>query len=179
MKKYILILAVGFFQSLNAQDLYKATTGEISFFSETPIENIDATNKLVKALINTKDNQVAFFTTIIGFHFKKPLMEEHFNENYMESDKFPTAKFQGKIAEEIDYTKDGEYTVTAKGTLTLHGVEKKREIAGKLIVKNGKLELIVEFEVKLADHNIDIPKIVMEKIAETVTIKMNVNFEKK
>jgi len=179
MKKYILLLVLlGVLQLVNAQELFKATSGKISFFSETPMENIDATNEMVKALINPKNNEVAFITTIVGFRFKKSLMEEHFNENYMESDKYKTAMFKGKIQEEIDYTKDGEYEVTAKGVLNIHGVDQEREIKGKLIIKDGKVELITDFDVQLKDHDIDIPKIVVKKIAESVNVKVDVNFEK-
>jgi hypothetical protein len=182
MKKIILLsLFVGLFQFSNAQDLYQIVDGEVSFFSTTPVEDIDAVNKTVKGLINTKNNDVAFIVTIVGFHFKKPLMEEHFNENYMESDKKgnETAMFKGVIIEKIDYTKDGEYDVSAKGTLTVHGVAKDRIIKGKLIIKAGKIQLITDFDIQLADHDVKIPKVVTKKIAETVAVKVNANFEKK
>ena len=180
MKKYsILLLFLGMFLFSYSQEIYKATSGEISFFSETPIEDIDATNKLVKALISTTKNEVVFITTIIGFHFKKPLMEEHFNENYMESDKYKTALFKGNMEGDVDYTKDGEYVVKAKGILNIHGVDREREIDGKIMIKDGEITLLVEFNIKLADHNIEVPKLIMTKIAETVNVKMNVNFEKK
>ena len=106
-------------------------------------------------------------------------MEEHFNENYMESDQFKTAMFKGVIVEKIDYTKDGEYKVTAKGELNIHGVNKERLISGKMIIKNGKIQVIASFDVRLADHDVDIPKVVTKKIAETVTVKVKTNFEKK
>jgi len=180
MKKIMLIaLLVSAFQFATAQNIYQIVDGEVSFFSTTPIEDIDAVNKTVKGLINIDNNEFAFIVTIVGFHFKKPLMEEHFNENYMESDKFKTAMFKGKIIEKIDYTKDGEYDVTAKGTLNVHGVNKDRLLKGKIIIKNGKIQLIANFDIKLEDHDIDIPKVVTEKIAETVAVKVNANFEKK
>ena len=180
MKQHILLLFLsGILQTSFSQEIYKATSGEISFFSETPVEDIDATNKLVKALINTKNNEVVFITTIIGFHFKKPLMEEHFNENYMESDKYKAALFKGVMNGDVDYKKDGEYSVKAKGVLNIHGVDKEREIDGKIIVKGETIELNAEFDVKLADHDIEVPKLVMTKIAEIVSVKMEVNFEKK
>lgn len=180
MKKIILLsLFVGLFQFSKAQDIYQIVDGEVSFFSTTPVEDIDAVNKTVKGLINSKNNEVAFIVTIVGFHFKKPLMEEHFNENYMESGTYKTAMFKGTIVGEIDYSKDGEYKVTAKGTLTMHGVAKDRVITGKLIVKDGKIQLIADFDVKLADHDVRIPKVVTKKIAETVNVKVNANFEKK
>lgn len=180
MKKYLLLpFLLGIIQLSYAQEIYKATSGEISFFSETPLEDINATNELVKALINTKNNDVVFITTIIGFNFKKPLMKEHFNENYMESDKFKAALFKGVIKGDVDYTKDGEYLVKAKGILNIHGVDKEREIDGKIIVEDGKIKLNVNFDVKLVDHNIEVPKLVTKNIAEIVSVKLNVNFEKK
>ena len=179
MKKIIFIIlflsnVVGY-----SQGLYKAVDGDISFFSETPMENIDARNNYVKALINTKTGEVAFIATNIGFHFKKPLMEEHFNENYMESDKYKISVFKGKIVEQLDYSVNGTHKVTVKGTLNLHGVEKEREIPGEITITEGKISVKSEFEVQVKDHKIKIPKLVIKNIAETVKVKVNLNFEPK
>ena len=180
MKKLILLtlffttISVGF-----SQGLYKATSGKISFFSETPMENIDAINKKVKAIINTKSNEFAFICTIMGFKFEKPMMEEHFNETYMESDKFKTAMFKGKIIGDVDYTKDGKYTVEAKGTLKIHGVEKERTIKAEINIADGKVMVVGEFEIDLKDHKIKIPKLVIKNIAETVRVTVNMEFESK
>lgn len=171
------ILLIGL--NLNAQGLYKATDGEISFFSEAPVENINAINKDVKALIITENNEVAFIVTNVGFKFEKPLMEEHFNENYMESHKYKVSVFKGKIIEEVDFTKDGVYEVTAKGTLDIHGVIVEREIKGTLSITNGKINLTSEFDVALKDHKIKIPKVVIKNIAEVVKVSVNINFAKK
>ncbi|PIZ06628.1 MAG: YceI family protein [Flavobacteriales bacterium CG_4_10_14_0_8_um_filter_32_5] len=165
--------------SFSAQDIYKATDGEISFFSEAPVENISAVNKDVKALINAKNAEVAFIVTNVGFKFEKPLMEEHFNENYMESHKYKVSVFKGKIINEIDFTKDGTYEVTAKGTLDIHGVTVEREIKGTLTISNGKINLTTAFDVLLKDHKIKIPKIVVKNIAEFVKVILNINFEQK
>ncbi|NQX97835.1 MAG: YceI family protein [Flavobacteriales bacterium] len=143
------------------------------------MENIDAVNKGVKALINTKNGEVAFIVANIDFHFEKPLMEEHFNENYMESDKYKTSVYKGKMYGDIDFKKDGKYPVTSKGTLKMHGVEKEREIKGIITIKGGKISLKSEFDVKLSDHNIKIPKMVMKKIAETIKVTVNMSFEPK
>ena len=165
--------------SLSAQDLYKATDGEISFFSEAPVENISAINKDVKALINAKNAEVAFIVTNVGFKFEKPLMEEHFNENYMESHKYKVSVFKGKIVDEVDFTKDGTYEVTAKGALDIHGVTVEREIKGTLTINNGKINLTTEFDVALKDHKIKIPSVVVKNIAEVVKVTVNINFAKK
>lgn len=165
--------------NLSAQDLYKATDGEISFFSEAPVENISAVNKDVKALINAKNAEVAFIVTNVGFKFEKPLMEEHFNENYMESHKYKVSVFKGKIIDKIDFTKDGTYEVTAKGTLDIHGVTVEREIKGTLTISNGKINLTTDFVVALKDHKIKIPSVVVKNIAEVVKVTVNINFAKK
>jgi polyisoprenoid-binding protein YceI len=162
-----------------SQNLYKATEGDISFFSKTPMENIDAVNKDVKALINTAKGEVAFIVANISFHFKKPLMEEHFNENYMESDKYKTSVFKGKIIGNVDYTIDGEYPVKVKGVLNMHGVEKEREIDGFITVKDGRFNVESEFNVVLKDHKIKIPKLVIKNIAKSVKVSVNLNFELK
>lgn len=162
-----------------SQGLYKAVDGKISFFSETPMENIDAVNKDVKALINTKTGEVAFIGTNVGFRFEKPLMEEHFNENYMESDKYKVSVFKGKIVEKIDYSVDGNHKVNVKGTLNIHGVEQNREIAGEIIILDGKITVKSEFNIKVEDHKIKIPKLVVKNIAETVKVTVNLNFELK
>ena len=133
----------------------------------------------MKALINAKNAEVAFIVTNVGFKFEKPLMEEHFNENYMESHKYKVSVFKGKIINEIDFTKDGTYEVTAKGTLDIHGVTVEREIKGTLTISNGKINLTTAFDVLLKDHKIKIPKIVVKNIAEFVKVILNINFEQK
>lgn len=172
---YVLFINI----NLKAQALYKATDGEISFFSEAPIENMSAVNKEVKALINAKNAEVAFIVTNVGFKFEKPLMEEHFNENYMESHKYKVSVFKGKIIDKIDFSKEGTYKVTAKGTLDIHGVKVEREINGTLVISNGKITLTSEFDVALKDHKIKIPKVVVKNIAEIVQVTVTINFEKK
>jgi hypothetical protein len=180
MKKIVLlflflsIILVGF-----SQGIYKAENGEIIFFSSTPLEDIDAVNKEVKALLNSKNGELAFVVANIGFRFKKPLMEEHFNENYIESDQYKTSVFKGKIIDNIDYSKDRVYKVVTKGILNIHGVEREREIEGELIIKEGKITIKSEFNIKLADHKIKIPKVVSKNIAEVVKVSVNINFELK
>ena len=115
-----------------------------------------------------------------GFEFDKPLMEEHFNENYIESHKYKLSVFKGKVDfSKVDMEKDGVYEVTATGELDVHGVKKEREINGTLEVKNGQLILTCNFDILLKDHKIKIPKIVTEKIAEAVLVKVNITFAPK
>jgi hypothetical protein len=179
MKKLSIILLVAWFcitYTAEAQNLYIAQTTEVKFFSATPIEDIQATNTKVSSLLNSATGEVAIKMNIRDFHFPNNLMEEHFNENYMETEKYPTALFKGKIKEAIDYTKDGTYVVNAQGILTMHGIAKERLIQGTLVVKGNQLALTCNFDVPLAEHKIDIPKIVIAKIAEVIAVKAQFSY---
>lgn len=103
-------------------------------------------------------------------------MQEHFNENYIESDKYPYAKFKGLIDQPIDFTKNGDYAVTVTGVLSVHGVDKKRTIPGKVSINNGVIQISTVFKVACVDHDIKIPKLVFAKIAEFITIKAEGKF---
>ncbi len=145
--------------------------GVSSFFSETPLENIDATNKNVGSVINLKSKEIVVQINIADFKFKNRLMEEHFNENYLETEKFPKAFFKGTIQESIDWGHSGNYDVTAKGILTIHGISKERVFQGKIQIDSDKLVLNSMFEVLLVDHKIEVPKLVFSKIAEKIKIQ--------
>jgi polyisoprenoid-binding protein YceI len=166
---YCLIFSV---TAANAQ-YYIAQTGETSFFSETPMENISALNKNVGAVINSTTNEVAVKMNISQFKFQNKLMEEHFNENYMETTKFPTSVFKGKIQEKVDFSKDGTYDVTIKGVLTVHGVSKEKTLNGKLTVAKEQVSFAGNFDIKLVDYKIEIPTLVFAKIAESIAVKNN------
>lgn len=178
MKKIILILFLSPVY-LFAQSIYTAVSSEIHFFSAAPLENIEATNKDAKSLLNTETKEVAVIIGIRQFKFEKPLMEEHFNENYMESDKFKTADFKGKINEQIDFSKNGEYDVTVTGKLTIHGVTQDRTIPGKITVNGKSIKVYSKFPVALKDHNIKIPTAVIKNIAESVDVTVNISYEPK
>jgi hypothetical protein len=177
MKHIIKLLIVSLLiSSKSFGQLYSTQAGETNFFSETPVENISASNKTVGAILNTSTNEVAVSMKMTAFDFPNKLMQEHFNENYMESEKFPTGVFKGKIVEVIDFAKNGTYDVTAKGQLTLHGVAQARDLKGKLTVENQKITLVCDFVVKLVDHKIDVPKLVFAKIAEVISVKAKYAF---
>lgn len=176
MKISLMLLLCFVIGKAMGQDMLIARNGQISFFSETPLENISGLNKNVTAIINTKTSDVAVKMQVAQFEFPNKLMQEHFNENYLESDKYPTASFTGKIQEKVDFSKDGIQAVTAKGILNMHGVAKERTMNGKLTVTKTGASLICEFNVPLADHKIEIPKLVFEKIAEVITIKTSFSF---
>ena len=172
MKNIIKILII-FFTISNgviAQN-YICREGETSFFSETPLENIAALNKTVTSVLNVSNNEIAVKMVMTEFKFKNRLMEEHFNENYMESTKYPNGVFKGKINEAIDWKKNGTYDVTAKGILNMHGVTKDRTLKGKLTIEGEKITLASDFNVPLVDHKIEVPTLVLAKIAENISVK--------
>ncbi|AXE18262.1 YceI family protein [Runella rosea] len=178
--RLVIPLIIIYFISFQAKSqLFITQGGETSFFSETPLENISALNKQVAAIINTSTSEVAVRIQNVAFHFPNKLMEEHFNENYMESEKYPNSTFKGKIQEVIDFKKEGVYDVSAKGILEMHGVKQERVIKGKLTVGKEQLTFVGNFDVKLADHKIEIPTLVMAKIAESLTVKNHFVFTQK
>ncbi len=167
------------FNSVSYAQLYKgkADASTISFFSKSPLEDIEATNKNVTAVLRTTTNDIQFAVPMISFKFPKPLMEEHFNENYVESTKYPTCIFKGKINETIDFSKDGEYPATVKGTLDLHGVTKEIHANGTIKVKGSEITVISEFKIKIADYKIQVPSLYVQNIAEVVDVKVNAILE--
>lgn len=174
MKKIQLMLLLCLFLNISAQaQYYISQNGETSFFSETPMENISAVNRNVAAVINPITNDVAVKMNISQFKFQNKLMEEHFNENYLETTKFPTATFKGKIIEKIDFSKDGTYNVSVKGTLTIHGVTNEKTMLGKIIIAKDQVSFVGNFDVKLVDYKIEIPTLVFAKIAESIAVKNN------
>jgi len=156
----------------NAQ-IWQSRNVNIHFFSSTPIEDINATSKSAGAAINAATGKIYFTVDIITFKFAKSLMEEHFNENYMESEKYPKAVFDGQILNMTDFSKDGEYKVNIKGKFTVHGVTQDREIAATLNVSGGVIKGKSIFKVKCVDHKINIPKLVVKNIAEEIEVTVN------
>ena len=158
---------------LYAQPSFSTKNAKVSFFSSTPIEDIKAASDKGSAVFIIKTRDLAFQVPIKSFQFSKGLMQEHFNENYMESDKYPIARFRGKINQDIDLSKDGEYPVTASGLLFIHGVEKQRTLNGKIKVMGNKIVMLSNFDVACVDHNIRIPKLVITKVAEIINVNVN------
>jgi hypothetical protein len=177
MKKIVAIVALVFagYSSINAQ-IFKSKKDEVkvSFFSSTPIEDITAVHSTSTSVII--GDSIKFSMSNTGFVFPKPLMQEHFNENYMESSKYPKSTFRGKINEKIDLTKDGVYKVTCTGVMYMHGVEKVITVPGTITIKGGELNLVASFKAKLEDYKIARPKMVMDKIAEEIDVKINANY---
>lgn len=177
MKQLITICFLVVVYNSNAQK-YKSTQGVISFFSEAAIEDISAVNSNCSGLIDLDSKQLAFRVTIAEFEFAKSLMQQHFNEKYMESDKFPVATFAGTIS---NWNASGpkEQNVTTKGTLTIHGQSKEVNIRGVIKDQDGSLIIQSTFTVELADYKIKIPKLFWQNIAERVDVKVDFTFEKK
>ncbi len=176
--KFVLFVSLVFaFNFVKAQDIYLTQTGNIAFFSATSMENIDAKSKEATAAINIKSKKIFFKVKNTSFHFKSSLMEEHFNENYMESEKFPFTQFSGEIVDAVDFAKDGVYEVSVKGKMTLHGVEKEYTTKGTITVKDGKISAHAKFNIKMADHQIKIPSLVGANIAEAVDVTVDATFE--
>lgn len=158
---------------------YVCTKGNIHFFSRSPLEDIEATSTLGVCVINTQTKKVYAKVAQTSFAFKDKLMQEHFNENYMESDKYPSAVLDMTIAEDIDYSKDSTYAITLTGSLDMHGVKNDREIKGALTIKNGvPVQATATFNVQLADHRIKIPKAVIMNIAEVIKVDVDFALEK-
>lgn len=178
MKFVLSVLAVFSLQLLQAQQ-YFTTSGKTHFFSSTPLEDIEATTLKTVCVFNKDSRKVSANISIKSFKFKDALMEDHFNENYLESDKYPVAKLTGDVTGDIDYTKDGIYNVVVKGKLDLHGVVMDREIPCKLTIKDGvPANVTSEFYIKLTDHNIKVPKAVFMNIAESIKVDLNYDLVK-
>jgi polyisoprenoid-binding protein YceI len=159
-------------EGLQAQKKYTTLKAGVDFTSEAELELIKAASGEAKGIIDPSTNQFAFSVEIKTFKgFNSALQREHFNEKYMESERYPKASFSGKIIEQIDFSKNGSYDVRAKGDLDIHGVKQTRIIKGKLLINNGTLQVNAQFVVPLADHNISIPTIVSQKIATQIQVQ--------
>ena len=180
MRKLIIIalLLIIVVWQVQAQN-YRSVTGEIHFKSDAPLELIEARSDKLQGVIDATKRNFAFKVSIKKFDgFNSSLQREHFNENYLETDEFPTATFSGRIIEKIDFSKDGVYQIRAKGKLKIHGVTQERIIKSTLEIKGDKLLVNSKFTVLLVEHNIAIPKIVYQKIAEEIAVTAKLVFKK-
>lgn len=158
-----------------AQDvIYSTKQGKVTFHSDAPHELIYASSNELKGAVDIKKKTFVFKINISSFYgFNNPLQREHFNENYMETSFYPESEYTGKIIEDVDLTKDGEYKVRAKGKLKIHGVEQERIIKASISIKKGKLSIKSDFPVLLADYNIKIPRIVSDKLSPVIDVLVN------
>ena len=182
MKKnvFLIILAVILFSSaINAQEKLYTKAGKISFFSSTAMENINAVNKTVVCLLNTKTGDLQFAVLMKGFEFKKALMQEDFNRDFVESNKFPKSEFKGQISNyaAINFAVNGKYNAEVKGKLSLHGVTKDISANGTVTIKDGKVSLNSVFTIFIADYNITVPRIYLDNISKSIKITVDCNLE--
>ncbi|MBS1925497.1 MAG: YceI family protein [Bacteroidetes bacterium] len=160
--------------------LYEVNSGSIDFVSEAKLELIKASSNDLKGRLDLGKKIFAFVVKIASFNgFNSPLQKEHFNENYMESNQYPNASFSGKIIEDLQIDNDGDFTIRAKGLLTIHGVARERIIKCLLKISKGVIAVSSNFTVQLAEHNIPIPKIVYEKLASEIKVEVNATMQPK
>jgi len=181
MKRITFLLAfLLVFSTLANAQKYMTKSGTIKFYSETPVEKIEASNRQVNSALDFSTGNFVFKVLIRGFEFEKALMQEHFNENYMESEKFPNSTFNGRIIniKDVNLAKDGVYKVVAEGDLSMHGVTNKVKASGSLEVKGGKVSGKATFDVAPNDYNISIPKAVIKNISESIKVDVNVTLDK-
>jgi polyisoprenoid-binding protein YceI len=176
MKTIALITILFLFgASINAQDKKMTKTGHLWFFSHTSIEDIEAHSHQAVAILVPAKGSLAIEVSMLSFEFKKALMQEHFNENYMESAKYPKAKFLGTITNvsNINFAKDGTYNATVEGTLTIHNVPQKIKADGTVEVKAGKITLKSKFNVAPKDYNIAIESRFANNIASSIEVNVD------
>ncbi len=176
MKKvYLLIILSSSLLVSNAQK-FITEKSEISFFSEALLENIEAVNTKSVSIIDSENGEIVISIPMKEFQFKKSLMQEHFNEKYIESHKYPKSTFNGKI---LDFNmKEGKRSATAEGDMKIHGVTKKVKLDGELEIKDGKFFITLSFQIKIEDYKIKIPKLLFQNIAEIVDVKVDLEYKK-
>jgi hypothetical protein len=180
MKKFILFSSIFLlFAGPLAAQKYLTRTGHTWFFSSTPVEDIEAHNHQVTSILDTENGELVFSLLMKSFQFEKALMQEHFNEKYVESEKFPKSTFKGKITnlDAIDFSQDGEYKTQVEGELSIHGVSQSIQAKGKLIVSGQSIEAKAEFPVKVEDYEIEIPSVVRDNIAEEILVTVAMKYE--
>ena len=177
MKKlFQLIVLIILVASAQAQDKFFTKTGKINFSATAPNspENVEGINRNTTCVLDSKTGALQFALLLKGFEFERALMQEHFNENYVESDKFPRAEFKGMVVNNasVTYNKDGAYPVKVKGKLSLHGETKEVETDCTLTIKGGKVNATAKFDVLLADFKVSIPALVADKVSKTANISV-------
>ncbi len=150
--------------------------GTTTFFSHSPIEDIEAINEKTTAAIDFGKGDVVVKMLIKHFTFENALMQEHFNENYMESEKFPAAIFKGKMADVVDITQDGTYPVMLKGNLTIRGISTPVATEATITVAGEKVTATTKFIAKPVDYDIKIPAVVINNIAEEIEVTSTLTF---
>jgi hypothetical protein len=153
--------------------------GYIGFFSHTPMEDIKGDNNQVAGVLDISTGEMVFQALIKSFHFERALMEEHFNENYMESEKFPKSSFKGKITNlsSVNFSKNGTYDITVEGDLIIRDVTNKISTKGTIEVVTGGINANSKFNIAPEDYKINIPGVVREKIAKNMEVTVTMKYE--
>jgi hypothetical protein len=178
MKRLVfLLLCVSTLLTVNAQK-YMTKNGYIGFYSHTPMEDIKGDNNMVAGVLDISTGEMVFQALIKSFHFDRALMEEHFNENYMESDKFPKSSFKGKITNlsSVDFSKTGTYDVTVEGDLTIRDATKRITTKGTIEVVTGGINATSKFNISPEDYKINIPGVVREKINKNLEVTVTMKY---
>ena len=180
MKKLLFSLAVLFYVNCLSQDKFITRNGMIQFNASTPLETINPVNNHVSCILDSKTGKIAFQLKMISFKFDKALMEEHFNEKYVESEKYPKSTYVGEIINwnELDFSKEKQ-NIKSKGILTIHGVDKEVEVSGTINFLKNNIEIKSEFSIVVSDFDIQIPKLVRDKISKEVRVIVEMNLQSK
>jgi polyisoprenoid-binding protein YceI len=181
MKKSVLSLLIAFIvYNVNAQQ-YFTKTGTVKFSSHTSLEDIKAENRKVVSVLDSKTGALEFSLLMKGFDFPNDLMEQHFNESYVESSKYPKASFKGTVTDisTVDFAKDGSYKVNYTGKLTIKDVTKDVTGIATIVVKGGKITATSNMKVKPADYHISVPAAVAGKIADEINVDIIMDYKKK
>jgi hypothetical protein len=180
MKRLLILLSVVGMSAtvLHAQKIYSTKSGKISFFSVAPLEDIEASNNEVESKLASASGQVVFILLMKGFHFENALMQEHFNENYVESSKYPKADFKGYVTniKSINFMQNGTYSASVKGMLTIHGVSKEMATDGTITVSAPRTTAKATFNISLKDYNIG-GALIGKKIADKIAITVDCQYE--
>ena len=172
----LILICLLFSSQLIAQQYY-TNKGKVSFFSEAPIENISAINEDVSAIVDSQTGGFAFRLKIEDFIFPNSLMQEHFNESYLESEKYPLSTFTGVIDNFSDLDLSAMQNLVVNGSLSMHGISKDAQMKAAVQMINDELHISSTFDVALEDYNIDIPKIMMYKIAEVIQVVVDMKLQ--
>jgi polyisoprenoid-binding protein YceI len=172
-------LVFGFLFQATAQSKYIDRSGKASFFSSAPMEDIEAHNNQAVSILDIKSGEIVASMLMRSFNFRKALMEEHFNENYIESNKYPKATFKGNVAniQQLDVSKNGKYTMDLTGEITLHGVTQKINVKADAVVDNGTIKAKAVFPLVVKDFEIEVPRLVRDNIAKEVEVTVSFNYQ--
>jgi polyisoprenoid-binding protein YceI len=174
---FLILVSAG---NVTAQSRYIDRAGKASFFSSAPMEDIKAETDQAMSVFDIKTGDIVASMLMRSFNFRKALMQEHFNENYIESNKFPKATFKGKVTNlsQFDVSKNGKYALDITGEITLHGVTRPLHVVADALVENGTIKAKAVFPLAVKDFDIEIPRLVVMNIAEKVEVTVSFNYQK-